>query len=120
MGKKQLRWLRSTVKQAKANGDRIFIFSHLPFLDSAADAQNIAFDYDEVLDILHRDGEGQVVAVFAGHCHRGGYARDDYGIHHITMQSPLTHGECFGYVDVYESQLVLSGVGKQRSYSLEI
>ena len=30
-----------------------------------------------------------MVAVVAGHLHRGGYAVDAHGVHHVTLQSPL-------------------------------
>ena len=40
-----------------------------------------------------------------GHNHRGGYARDSEGLHHVTLESPLTHAESFGYVDVFDDRL---------------
>eukprot|EP00967_Tisochrysis_lutea_P073955 scaffold99206_cov35-Tisochrysis_lutea.AAC.1 len=55
------------------------------------------------------DGCGHVVAFLAGHLHRGGYAIDDEGIHHITVESPLTHTEAYGYVDVFCDRLEISG-----------
>ena len=42
---------------------------------------------------------GAVVAVFAGHLHRGGYAVDALGVHHVPVQSPLNFDECFGWCD---------------------
>lgn len=50
-----------------------------------------------------------MVAVFAGHLHGGGYALDGEGIHHVTVESPLTHDEAFGYVDVFADRLELVG-----------
>jgi manganese-dependent ADP-ribose/CDP-alcohol diphosphatase len=50
---------------------------------------------------LHDDGDGCVVAVLAGHLHRGGYAVDEQGVHHVTLPSPLNFPECYGMVSVY-------------------
>ena len=49
---------------------------------------------------LQAEGGGRVVAVLAGHLHRGGYAADESGIHHVTLQSPLNYRDSFGHVDV--------------------
>jgi manganese-dependent ADP-ribose/CDP-alcohol diphosphatase len=54
-----------------------------------------------------------VVAVFAGHYHKGGYAVDTEGLHHITMPSPLTHADCFAHVEVHADRLELVGAGEQ-------
>lgn len=50
-----------------------------------------------------------MVACFAGHLHRGGYALDTEGIHHITVESPLTHTDAYGYVDVFVDRLEIVG-----------
>ena len=56
-----------------------------------------------------------------GHDHRGGFATDEYGVHHITVPAPL---ECdvgevsFGVVDVYPNKLSLKGEGKLLSREL--
>ncbi len=49
--------------------------------------------------------------MIAGHNHRGGYARDSEGMHHVTLQSPLTHAESFGYIDVFDDRLEVVGGG---------
>ena len=118
LGEKQLQWLNETVKQAAASGERMFVFSHLPMEGRASNDKNIAYNYNRVLDILHQQGGRQVVAFFAGHCHRGGYFQDEQNIHHVTLQAPLTHGLSFGHVDVFGDHAALIGKGKQRTHVL--
>ena len=40
--------------------------------------------------------------------------------HHITLSAPLTHGESFAHLDVYDHHLDLIGVGGQPSHRLPI
>ncbi len=107
LGERQLRWLRAEVVAARTRGDRILVLSHLPLHVPAASKQTVAYDSDEAMKILHEDGCGRVVAVLAGHLHRGGYAVDGEGVHHVTLQSPLTHRDAYGHVDVYSDRLEL-------------
>ena len=117
LGAEQIAWLRSELNSCVRNREKVLIFVHNPLHPAAASEKNLAFDYDEVLQILHHESGKQVVAVCAGHYHRGGYTRDEHGIHHLTVQSPLTHGECFGYVDVYADRLEIKGQGAHRSHT---
>ena len=52
-------------------------------------------------------------SAYTQHLHRGGYAIDKGGIHHVTLQSPLTFENCFGYIDAYADRLELVGCGEQ-------
>ena len=115
-GQVQLQWLKETLAQAQKDHERCLIASHLPCLTKAASPKNVAFDADELRAILNAYPE-QAVAYFAGHRHGGGYAQDDEsGIHHLTVQAPLTHGLCASTVKVYPQHLELEGLGKQHSY----
>ena len=96
VGAKQLVWLRREVVAARERGDRVVVLTHLPMYAPAASERTLMYDCDEVMKILHEDGFGSVVAVFAGHLHRGGYAVDDEGVHHVTVRSPLSFNDCFG------------------------
>ena len=60
-----------------------------------------------------------MVALFAGHKHSGGYGVDPEGMHHVTVESPLTHADCYGYVDVYEDRLELVGSGDLPSRTMK-
>eukprot|EP00995_Heteronema_vittatum_P011574 NODE_7263_length_410_cov_155.609418_g5616_i0.p1 GENE.NODE_7263_length_410_cov_155.609418_g5616_i0~~NODE_7263_length_410_cov_155.609418_g5616_i0.p1 ORF type:complete len:111 (+),score=32.49 NODE_7263_length_410_cov_155.609418_g5616_i0:33-335(+) len=83
----------------------------------------IIYDFEETLGILHTAGKGAVVAVLAGHSHRGGYAVDSAGIHHVTVQSPLIHSQdgqvAYGYVDVHQDRIEIRGQGALTSRTLD-
>lgn len=118
LGAEQLRWLRSAVRAAVARGDRMVIFGHLPMLQAAASPRTMLYDAEEALEVLHTEGDGHVVAVMCGHLHRGGYAVDAHGIHHVTLQSPLNFADCFGHVEVHTDRLELRGEGEMRSFTM--
>jgi len=111
VGERQRKWLQEEVRKAVDRDDRMIVLTHLPLDARAASFGTMCWDGEEVMKILHEDGFGRVVAVFAGHMHKGGYCVDGEGVHHVTLQSPLTHSECFGYVDVLSDRLELHGHG---------
>ena len=92
--------------------------SHTQRSHEAASWKTVSYDCVDALGILHGEGASCVVAVFAGHSHKGGYAIDHRGLHHVTVESPLTHGLSFGHVDVFEDRLELVGQGALPSRTL--
>lgn len=77
----------------------MIVACHTPLLPGAAHESNIAWNYDEILDALGIPikpsqsepnlGPNVVAAVFTGHDHGGGFAMDDHGVPHFTLNSPL-------------------------------
>lgn len=98
-----------------ARDDRIVVLSHLPMYEPAASARTLLYDADEALALLQAEGGGRVVAVLAGHLHRGGYAADESGIHHVTLQSPLNYRDSFGHVDVRTTRRETTGTHQDTS-----
>merc|ERR1712232_615290 len=87
--------------------------SHIPCYEPSTKCKTIAWNSEEILAVLdeHRD---TVIAYLAGHDHDGGYAVDDAGIHHITMNSPLTAGldiDCFAVLECYKHWAKLVSYG---------
>ena len=41
------------------------------------------YDADECMALVRAEAPGHVVAVIAGHLHRGAYAMDKHGVHHV-------------------------------------
>ena len=113
LGTQQLKWLRAEVRAASERGDRIVVLTHVPLLAEAASPRTLVYDSEAALEILHDEGRGQVVAVLAGHLHRGGYACDSAHIHHVTIRSPLSFERCFGYMEAYPDRLELVGSGEE-------
>jgi manganese-dependent ADP-ribose/CDP-alcohol diphosphatase len=117
-GAEQLAWLSETLHTCTAASERMVIMTHLPIHPDAANVRAIAYDYDVLLEQLHTEGKGTVVAVFAGHYHTGGFTTDAAGLHHVTVEAPLTHGRSFGEVQVHADRLELLGEGALPSRSL--
>ena len=40
------------------------------------------------------------------------------GIHHVTLEAPLTHGVSYGTVEVYKDRLELKGQGNMRTCTM--
>eukprot|EP00928_Gymnodinium_smaydae_P079666 TRINITY_DN63533_c0_g1_i1.p1 TRINITY_DN63533_c0_g1~~TRINITY_DN63533_c0_g1_i1.p1 ORF type:complete len:405 (+),score=36.06 TRINITY_DN63533_c0_g1_i1:53-1216(+) len=101
---KQLQWLESALQSAEAQNRSVLVFTHVPLLQSATKPKTVVWNAEEVLAILHAHGNC-VVAVIAGHDHDGGYATDARGLHHITMNSPLTAtpgNDCFAILECHD------------------
>jgi len=116
-GRRQLEWLGDTLSDAARAGERVCAASHLPLSPDAASHRNLAFDAEEALALLCAR-PGLVPVYLAGHRHQGGYARCAGGVHHVTLQAPLTHGLCDAHLDLFEDRAELVGAGRHRSYSL--
>lgn len=83
VGPGQLAWLRSTLRAARDAYEHVVVFTHVPVCPLSCPRETtLMWNFDEVLSALHDDGGDAVVAVFAGHAHKGGYAVDTHGIHH--------------------------------------
>ncbi|CAE7344625.1 ADPRM, partial [Symbiodinium pilosum] len=103
ISKKQLSWLESALRAAEAQDRKVLVFLHVPLYEPATKARTVVWNSEEVLGILHSHHES-VIAVFAGHDHDGGYAVDAAGIHHITMNSPLTAepgSDCYAVLECH-------------------
>ena len=117
-GRTQLNWLREVVSEAREKGDRVVVLNHIPLHHEAASWKTVSYDCDQALQILHKEGAGCVVAVFAGHSHSGGYSVDEEGLHHITVESPMTNGVSFAYAEVYPDRIEIIGQGAVPSRTL--
>jgi manganese-dependent ADP-ribose/CDP-alcohol diphosphatase len=73
-GPVQLQWLETELKLAGESGEKVVVITHVGVGPGSCTDDTLAWDYDEVLRLLHGAGEGVVAAVLTGHDHRGGYA----------------------------------------------
>ena len=116
VGKEQLEWLDSVLRDSTKNAQKVVICCHLPLDPGAAVPETLLWNYEEVMEVIH---QFECVKVcFAGHDHAGGYSVDTHGIHHRVLEAAV---ECppgsnaFGYVDVYHDRLSLSGMDRMKS-----
>eukprot|EP00547_Thalassionema_nitzschioides_P008412 CAMPEP_0194225068 /NCGR_PEP_ID=MMETSP0156-20130528/38767_1 /TAXON_ID=33649 /ORGANISM="Thalassionema nitzschioides, Strain L26-B" /LENGTH=385 /DNA_ID=CAMNT_0038956867 /DNA_START=94 /DNA_END=1251 /DNA_ORIENTATION=- len=101
-GKEQLSWIQSELTKA-AQAERVIICSHTIIHPMACGGSTLAWDYEEVLDMINKSG--CVVAVLCGHDHKGKYFRDENGVHHCTFVSPLNkggEGHAYGMISIHK------------------
>lgn len=136
-GQEQLGWLRRTISASRKQNERVIILSHLPLHPmSVGNARNCPYDCHEAMRIIWEEGEGCVVAYFAGHSHKGGIFSEpsvaDHtnlwsplpgeaakwpneapmraGLHHLVLEAALTHRHAYGHVEVYPDRLEIVGL----------
>lgn len=115
VGKVQLAWLRKTLEESRANGERAIILSHQPILPGSSSPVCLMWNYKEVLEVL-RDYADVVIASFAGHAHKGGYKRDRTGIHFRVFEAALENMEqTYATIEVHNDHLAVHGYGNCRS-----
>lgn len=83
----QLDWIRRQLEAAAAADELVFVFCHTPIYHGAAAPAGLLWNAEELLALLQ--AHGCCKAVFSGHDHQGGYARDPSGLHHVVPCATL-------------------------------
>ncbi|GMH31429.1 hypothetical protein Nepgr_033272 [Nepenthes gracilis] len=116
VGQEQMEWLNFVLREATDAKQSVVICSHLPLHPGASTTAALLWNYDEVLDLIHR--YECVKVCLAGHDHKGGYAVDSHGIHHRVLEAALEcppGSDAFGYLDVYNDRISLIGTDRMES-----
>lgn len=109
----QLEWLHRVLTFSDDNREKVTVVGHLPVHPKATDPICVAWNYEEILSVLH--AHESVVCFISGHDHDGGYHRDERGIHHLTMEGVIEtppDSQAFGTVYVEGDRMVLRGRGR--------
>jgi manganese-dependent ADP-ribose/CDP-alcohol diphosphatase len=128
VSKQQLIWLENELKLAVENNQFVIVLTHVPLGIGSASSSCLLWNHDEVMSICSKFatsryfGKAGLVAVFAGHDHKGGFSIDDDGIYHVTFPSPLEADDCLAHaiVDIYQDVFVIRGSGAVQSRKLKI
>ncbi|KAE8707458.1 Manganese-dependent ADP-ribose/CDP-alcohol diphosphatase [Hibiscus syriacus] len=113
VGKEQMEWLNSVLQDATNMEQKVIVCCHLPLDPGATSKTTLLWNYDQVMDVIHR--YDCVKVCLSGHNHEGGYSIDSHGVHHRVLDAAL---ECppgtdaFGYIDVYDNMLSLVGTDR--------
>lgn len=116
VGKGQLKWLDNVLDDATKLKQKVILCCHVPFDPGATSIDALLWNYDEVMDIVHK--YNCVKACLAGHDHKGGHCIDSFGVHHHVFEAAL---ECppgtdaYGHIDVFEDRLLLYGTDRMQS-----
>lgn len=119
VGTEQMEWLDRVLKDATKLNQNVVICCHLPLDPSASSNEALLWNYNQVMDVIHR--YSCVKVCIAGHDHKGGYAVDSFGVHHRILEAAL---ECppgtdaFGRVDLFHDRLLLSGKDRLKSQEM--
>ncbi|KAL0924492.1 hypothetical protein M5K25_005325 [Dendrobium thyrsiflorum] len=116
VGKKQLEWLDNVLKESTEHGQKVIVGCHLPLDPNSATPAALLWNYEEVMEVIHR--YRCVKVCFAGHDHKGGYSVDSHGVHHRVLEAALecpAGSDAFGYVDVYHDRIFLVGTDRMAS-----
>jgi manganese-dependent ADP-ribose/CDP-alcohol diphosphatase len=116
IGKEQLGWLEQELNTASSVGDKCLLFCHMALNVNSSREQNLVWNCEEVLKILHNTARGTIVACFAGHDHNGGYAVDHLGIHYVVPPAPIECDEgeeAFGRIEVFSDKIQIVWTGKR-------
>ncbi|EME29698.1 hydrolase [Galdieria sulphuraria] len=106
----QLEWLENELQHCQR---KVIVMGHIPLVEEASDAAHLVWNAEQVLDILHRYHH-LVIAYFAGHYHRGGYAVDAYGLHHVTFPAICdapAHQNAWAKIRCEPHRIVIQGYG---------
>jgi hypothetical protein len=116
VGPQQLRWLRTTLADARSVGEKAIVFCHFPVYPPGT--HNLWNDA-EVVEIL--EASGSAVAYINGHDHAGGYAVKN-GIHYLTVRGMVETEDSSAYavVRVDGDRLEVDGRGRQPDQVLEL
>jgi manganese-dependent ADP-ribose/CDP-alcohol diphosphatase len=113
VGAEQLSWLEQEIEESRRRKEKMIVASHICIHPGTCVPTCLLWNYDEVLSILQANAD-VVVATLAGHAHRGGYCRDEAGIHHRVAEAILecpVGSDCHAYFDVYDDRIVVEGFG---------
>lgn len=116
VGKEQLLWLDDILRDSTKKEQKVIICSHLPLHPEAASPTALMWNFDEVLDLIHR--YPCVKACFAGHDHKGGYSVDAHGVHHRVFEAALEcppGSDAYGRIAAYHDRLLLVGTDRMTS-----
>ncbi|OIT31415.1 PREDICTED: manganese-dependent ADP-ribose/CDP-alcohol diphosphatase-like [Nicotiana attenuata] len=116
VGKEQLEWLDHVLQEATELNQNVVVCCHLPLDPGASSFAALLWNYDEVMDVIHR--YSCVKVCIGGHAHKGGQSVDSHGVHHRVLEAAL---ECppgtdaFGHIDAFSDRLSLFGNDRMKS-----
>lgn len=114
----QLVWFVRVLARAKAASERVIIMTHYPLKSGSARDTHIALNAGALLGVMSKSG-ADVVAVFAGHDHVGGFVKPDArgGPAFITIPALLEAPvNAFATVSVFaDGSLNIAGHGSVQS-----
>jgi manganese-dependent ADP-ribose/CDP-alcohol diphosphatase len=115
ISKQQLSWFEDQLIQAQTNHEQVMIFCHFPVYP---DTHHALWNAPEVFSIIDRFPNVKVY--FAGHNHRGNYARTQQ-THYVTFKGMVdSRRNSFAVVKVYPNRIRIQGFGRECNYIFDV
>jgi predicted phosphodiesterase len=116
MSEEQFSWLKQTLDQADAAGERVVVFGHYPIFP---ENEHNMWDYQRVVDLV--SASKNFVAYMNGHNHAGNYGTTG-GKHFLNFRGMVETPDKTAYavVEVYPDRLEVKGYGVQESRTLRV
>jgi len=111
----QFNWLKEQVDLTEKEGKKVIVCSHNALAPGSAREGMVAWNAD-VISSYFESKSGTVKVCVAGHDHPGGYIQRG-NVHYVTIEAMLEAdcGTSYGYLEVYEHECILRGVGACKS-----
>jgi len=119
--KTQLTWLEEVLATASKTKEKVILMSHIPFIKSCCTHDTLAWNYQEIEQIVQKYNNCVVACLF-GHDHTGGYINLS-GVHCRTFEGSLeapVGKDCFCEFRVFSDKIVIEGHGTIASAVWEI
>ncbi len=116
IGEKQLKWLKDTLQKASDKNERVIIFCHFPLLAEASGRHRMTKP-EPVIEVI--DKFDNIAGWFAGHHHKGGYAKRK-GVHHVTLKAMVEAPEnnAYSIIKLYKNKIEITGYGDETDRKL--
>ena len=115
IARQQFDWLKQQIDLAETEGKKVIVCSHNALAPGAAREGMVAWNADAISSYFESKSETVKMCV-AGHDHPGGYINRG-NVHYCTIEAMLEAdcGTSYGYLEVYEHECILRGVGACKS-----
>ena len=120
LGPRQFAWFENELEECKEKNERVIVASHNALHPLAARFQMSAWNSGAVAELMERSGVVKIC--LAGHDHPGKYHKQG-GVHYVTLEAMLEAREgetSYAFLDVYEHEAVLTGVGVATSRRMRV
>jgi len=111
LGKEQINWFCSLLRQAAVKGEKVICFCHF------SPDKPLLKDVDEVIRTATETG--CIAAWFSGHVHTGGYSFAN-GIHQVTVRGMVESSSrnAYALIEIRPDRLRETGIGEEPSRDL--
>ncbi|RWS16023.1 manganese-dependent ADP-ribose/CDP-alcohol diphosphatase-like isoform X1 [Dinothrombium tinctorium] len=117
----QLQWLNHELEKADENDEKVIVFGHVGIHPQSVDSSCLLWNYEQILAMFAE--HSSVKLYLCGHSHRTGYACDENGVHYVSLNGVIEtqpEMEAFVSVSLYENEIIIEGLGSEKSRVLLI